>query len=63
MCAGDVGVYMSYWVAGRDTPWPDFAVEHTCRSWDSIVAYANEAGRGVRVPDKPSDAVVYEHGQ
>lgn len=61
MCAGDVGVYMSFWVENRDIPWPDFKVDHKCRSWDSIVAYANEAAHGIRVPAKPSDAVVYKH--
>ncbi|OAA72654.1 hypothetical protein LEL_08438 [Akanthomyces lecanii RCEF 1005] len=59
MCAGDVGVYMSFWVENRDIPWPDFEVEHKCRSWDSIVAYANEAAHGIRMPAKPSDAVVF----
>lgn len=61
MCAGDLGVYMSFWVEDRDIPWPDFEVEHKCRSWESIVEYAKEAADGIQLPEKPNDAVVYKH--
>lgn len=60
MCAGDLSVHTYYWVEGKEIPWPDFAVERKCRTWESIEAYAG-LSENLSLPPKPSDAVEYEN--
>ncbi|KAE9374151.1 hypothetical protein N431DRAFT_464439 [Stipitochalara longipes BDJ] len=39
MCHGDMSLLTYNWVEGRDMPYPNFNTIHTCKDWDTLVAW------------------------
>ncbi|KAE9375973.1 hypothetical protein N431DRAFT_404073 [Stipitochalara longipes BDJ] len=37
MCNANVDIYMSYWVDVQNIPFPDFSINHQCRSFDALL--------------------------
>jgi hypothetical protein len=40
MCNADVGIFTYVWVDGYPKPFPDFNVQHKCRSFDVVLDWA-----------------------
>jgi hypothetical protein len=36
MCRGDITLTTYSWIEHYQLPWPNFELEHECRSWESI---------------------------
>ncbi|KAL1967380.1 hypothetical protein VTN77DRAFT_3165 [Rasamsonia byssochlamydoides] len=39
MCHGDISLLTYNWVKGREMPYPNFNTIHTCKKWDTLVAW------------------------
>jgi hypothetical protein len=42
MCHGDVSMQTYTWIDDYRQPWPNFSVDHQCRSWDSIQEWSRQ---------------------
>ena len=42
MCHSDISLHTYGWKDGYRWPWPDFTIEHECRSWDHLMVWAEE---------------------
>jgi len=39
MCHGDIALLTHTWIPDYRWPWPNFAIDHECRNWDSIMEW------------------------
>ncbi|KAJ6149038.1 Protein of unknown function DUF3328 [Penicillium samsonianum] len=53
MCHADTNLVSANWVAGSNSPYPNFNTKHTCRNFDAVVDWAWDHQITIRPPSKP----------
>ncbi|KAI4144123.1 MAG: hypothetical protein LQ340_006773 [Diploschistes diacapsis] len=60
MCDADTGIITYNRLKGHTAPHPNFNVQHRCRDYDAVLAYAYENQLDVASLEKPRDGSAAE---